>query len=969
MARISIVLFTVVAVVAAEAPAEAKRIAIPRPVVKNTTPSGGGPRAIRPVRPTRPENPGPQNTSGIGHPSFSSPQAQPIVLLPDGSRVYVANTPADTVDVIDTASGSIVTRIDVGIDPVGLAVRPDGKEVWVANHVSDSVSVIDSDSGSATYDQVVATVQAYDMATRSTRFDEPVGIAFASNTKAYVSLSSVNRIAIVDVAGKSVTGHLEIGAQDPRAMVVRGGRLYVVPFESGNQTELAGCLGEDNIDGDQCTFDLLTHVVVVNNVLSQFYDADIVRDPNTPDRDLFVFDTSDDSVVDIVSSVGTLLYGLSVDSEGRVFIAQTEARNDANGRAGTLKHELVDLENRAFLNQIGTVDCTADTCGMPSVFELEPLLPDNPAPGMALATPFGIEISDDDATLVVTAAGSAKIFTMDASSGAVLGRADVGWVPRGVALQSSGSGAAQTAWVLNAVANSVSEVDVSARTQPKVERTIALEDPTHPVVKLGRFAFNNANQSSTETFSCESCHPDGHTDQLLWVLGGPACEIEGCTQIPPRSTMPIRGLRDTAPFHWDGVQGDPFGGRNGQFPRGDVPANCTTQESCALHLLEGALRSTMCDQTNCPNNADGKAGRLSGEERDAMAVFLLSVPPVPARERPIDDQLTDLGMAGFDNFFVNEGRSTCGVTGCHKMPFWTGTNIPGSGMDAPSFRGLPDRWLTLPQGRSNIYELVSALSTEATNEVPWDFDKGYDELSMWALTFGTPTSPAINRNSGGFGPFGVWQMFLEASMGTPGSFGRQVTLNEDSARSSQTSLVLSALETAASDGAILLRGEGVRFGDGGAMQVAVSFEGGAYADRNGDGSSTRDDLLAEAAAGSLVLTLTGRIGPNVTVDQPQPELWSRSDSTRGGKHWLPRLPGDNPMPLFGRHIAPGAAVFIDGRKVAGRVACTGFSQLPNCSNETIRVHVDEHLSEPGLHLVQVQNPGGLQSNEFMFFVD
>ena len=36
----------------------------------------------------------------------------------------------------------------------------------------------------------------------------------------------------------------------------------------------------------------------------------------------------------------------------RVFIAQTDARNDANGRSGTKKHGMKELENRAFLNQI-----------------------------------------------------------------------------------------------------------------------------------------------------------------------------------------------------------------------------------------------------------------------------------------------------------------------------------------------------------------------------------------------------------------------------------------------------------------------------------------------------------------------------------------------------------------------------------------------------------------------------------------
>ena len=127
----------------------------------------------------------------VGHPGFLSPHAAPIVK--SAGHVFVVNTPADTLDVIDASSRAVVARIHVGIDPVSLAVRPDGKEIWVANHVSDSVSVIDIDPASVTYFQVIATVQEFNQFTpTATNFDEPVGIAFASNDKAYVALSSEN---------------------------------------------------------------------------------------------------------------------------------------------------------------------------------------------------------------------------------------------------------------------------------------------------------------------------------------------------------------------------------------------------------------------------------------------------------------------------------------------------------------------------------------------------------------------------------------------------------------------------------------------------------------------------------------------------------------------------------------------------------------------------------------------------------
>ena len=43
-----------------------------------------------------------------------------------------------------------------------------------------------------------------------------------------------------------------------------------------------------------------------------------------------------------------------------------------------------------------------DGCGTPTHYDLEPLPPQHPESGVALATPFGIQVSEDNATLVVT---------------------------------------------------------------------------------------------------------------------------------------------------------------------------------------------------------------------------------------------------------------------------------------------------------------------------------------------------------------------------------------------------------------------------------------------------------------------------------------------------------------------------------------------------------------------------------------
>ena len=269
-----------------------------------------------------------RNLRRIGHPTFVSPHAHPIGV--HESRIFVVNTPADTVDVIDAASNRILKRVSVGVDPVSIAIRPDGREVWVSNHVSDSVSVIINDPASPRDLSVAATLQSFD-ANRATTFDEPMGIAFADDSKAYVALSSENQIAVIDVATRKILKRLRIPAQDPRAIAVRNGRLYVLPFESNNRTQLSGG-HKDDIDGDLVTFDAWQHSIVHNNVLSLGHVVDIVKHPDVPDRDLFVFDTRTDELIETVESLGTLLYGLTIglkDSMRSTFSAAADRAVEA----------------------------------------------------------------------------------------------------------------------------------------------------------------------------------------------------------------------------------------------------------------------------------------------------------------------------------------------------------------------------------------------------------------------------------------------------------------------------------------------------------------------------------------------------------------------------------------------------------------------------------------------------------------
>ena len=420
----------------------------------------------------------------------------------------------------------------------------------------------------------------------------------------------------------------------------------------------------------------------------------------------------------------------------------------------------------------------------------------------------------------------------------------------------------------------------------------------------------------------------------------------------PRSTMPVRGLRDTAPFHWDGIPGDPYGGINSASVHKAVPANSTEKPtSSTRHLIDGGLASTMHLVGEKAVNDEGKLGGLSAKERDDMAEYLLGVPYPPAPKRAYTNQVSERGQQGFKLFHIDGDNDpkqrTPNVCGnCHRMPFLVSTNTPGTGMDAPTWRGAQDRWLILPQGRLNI--------------IDFDFfrrviERGAPEREIWQFSWGGRTR---------FDP--VWDMVLEMGTGFSGSFARQVTLSKATANEALTADLLTALERSAGDGAVVLECEGVLLGGESpeplALQFDAVFKGGVYVKKTGDRAAfTRKELVALAADGRFVGTFTALHGAKVTIDNPQPAVWTLGpiEKQRGRQEFPILHVEQKSMTVSGRHFGADARVFVDGRRVAGTVSVKGGEKV---------VISFETLPPVGMHLLQVQVPDGMFSNDFIFHV-
>lgn len=719
---------------------------------------------------------------------YLSPQVHPMALSEDGTKLYVANTTSGTLTVLDLANPlapRLFAEVRVGHDPVSVAVLPGGvggdELVFVANHISDSISVVSRNRVG-----VVQTIQAFD-ADGVTLTDEPTGIVFTSPSRALVTLDQPNQVLVLDI---DANGHATIApervaitAQAPRAIAAAGGRAFVASFESGNQTEFPSCWGSDTrglLENDAARTDegceFLAEVIRPNQLgenfrLGSIFDfaavnpnigGRVIRDTDIPDRDLFVIDPNGTpAVTQVLSTVGTLLAGIAAHdgpTGTRLWVALTEARNELDG--------LRALDNRLFENRVAIVDCPAGgACALGASVDLDASAQ---AIGRTVPNPWGIDASGDGQTVVVTAASAdgdpgdgrpalPGLFTLD-RDGNVLGSAVVGALPEGVVLRSDAAGKAQVAYVLNTADSSVSVVDVSTPGSPQaVGGAIPVgHDPTPAQIRLGRIAFSSARGSTSRTFACISCHPNGNIDQLQWVIntvGGPddGPNEKGETA-EPRTTMPIRGLRDTLPLHWEGTLADPIAGVNPEAEPFDTAPDCDLavdgEVGCVRHLVNAALAGQNCQQ-NVPGGCQPEEGQtgpggsnlpgsLTDAERDAMAAFQLAVayPPSPAR-RPTDT-LSPLARAGVSDFFTNEdgegindgigqalgfAPTTCADNpmGCHSLPLTHSTNssIVG-GFDAPGIRGMWDRFTLFSNGMFSSDEVLRGAQACADGVAPPD---------------------------------------------------------------------------------------------------------------------------------------------------------------------------------------------------------------------------------------------------------
>ncbi len=663
---------------------------------------------------------------------FEFGQSRPLAISPNGRYLFVANTPANCLEIynVETDTPELISSVAVGLEPVAVAARTD-TEIWVVNGLSDSVSIVDiRDRPHVTRTLLVG--------------DEPRDIVFDGSGRAYITAAYRGQnhptfdiddlltpglgradVWVFDGAnpGAGLGGTpltiINLFTDAPRGLAVSddGDTVFAAGFFSGNETTVVSERAVQQGGGAPAPTQNIDGVTAPDTALIVKFDGtnwvdeldrqwDSEVNFTLPDLDVFEIDASapTPTVVTTHSGVGTTLFNLATAPDGKLFVSNTEARNhvrfEGEGQLGTT------VRGHIAENRVTIIDGTTVT-----PFHLNHHIDFNLPFGQqvsgtdkaqAIAQPGAMAYIDGELWVLPFGSRKVQVYRDPAvtGSGSWFDTPWGSWIGLGLGGSSGPAGIAvqdyrKRAYVYTRMDHKLHVISTEVK---YVINSVELFTPEPAVIKDGRpFLYDAPLTSGNGTGSCGSCHIFGDFDQLAWDLGHPEGHVEPNTNPfiagpsnpvfhpmkGPMTTQTLRGINDSGPMHW---RGD----RTGRDAAGN-PIPGETIESAAFKQFNPAFVGLV-----------GRPTELSPTELQSFTDFALALIPPPNPIRNLDDSLTTDQAIGENIYFnVSTDGGTC--DSCHELD--PSQNFFGTGGGSTSEGGVVSQEFKVPHLR-NMYQKV-----------------------------------------------------------------------------------------------------------------------------------------------------------------------------------------------------------------------------------------------------------------------
>lgn len=569
----------------------------------------------------------PVTTVELVHGNYKNPLH--LALTPDGRELWVTCEAAREVIVLDVATRKKIATIAVGGQPNNLCFTPDGRKAFVANRLDDNVSVVEVASR-----KVVATLEAG---------DEPHGVLVDQQGKyLYVLNTSIDSISVFDVTTLKEVKRLS-ASRSPWALAQsKDGPIFVVHALSRMGADRAPSISEVTVIDAERAVVQDRFVVPGANLLS-----DVAWHPSGEYAVIPLLRTKNLVPMTRIMQGWTISNGLGI-----------------LWKDGTIDQVLLDQ------NDLGFPDPTS-VC----------LTPDGKLALLTSATSDRVAVVDLVKLIAMlnqaTPYERQRVFPNHLGKPAefILGSIPTPRVPWGITCSADSA----TAFVASKLDDSVSVIDLKKR--QVVARVDLGGEKELTKVRRGEKLFHSANITFHRQFSCHSCHPDGHIDNLVYDT-----EPDGIG-IGPVDNRTLRGINDTAPYKWEGT-------------------NPSLKRQCGPRLAVFFTR----------------LAPFTAEELDDLDYYICTIPRPPNRYRKLGEPLTDAqrrGKAMFERTRANDGRAIpvdrrCNT--CHPPPLYTDGKVHNVGtkfwydraekFDAPHLNNIYDSAPYLHNGIAHSLEEI-----------------------------------------------------------------------------------------------------------------------------------------------------------------------------------------------------------------------------------------------------------------------
>jgi YVTN family beta-propeller protein len=557
-------------------------------------------------------------------------------------------------------------------NPLNLALTPDGKELWVTCEAASSVAIVD-------------------VSTRRKVAELPVGgqphdVCFSPDgKKAFVSNRLDDNVSVVDVAARKVVATIEVGDEPHGVLVDKQGRfLYVLntSIDSISVIDLATLREVKRLSASRSPWSLAQspdgQVIFVTHALSR-----LVPDRTPSMSEVTVIDVERAAVQDrLVVKAANLLQGVAWHPSGE-FAVITLLRTKNLVPMTRINHGWTISNGLGVLWRDGTID--------------QVLLDQNhlcfPDPSDVCITPDGkyalVTSSSTDRVAVIDLARLTALLKaasthereriipnhLGKSAEYVVTHVPTYTCPKGITCSADGS----TAYVASMLDDSVTVIDLKKlEAVARVDLGGAKELTKR---RRGERLFHSANITFRRQFSCSTCHPDGHIDNIVYDI-----EDDGIG-MGPIDNRTLRGIADMAPYKWIGI-------------------NPSLKRQCGPRLAVFITRIQP----------------FTPDQLTDLHYYLCSIPRPPNRYRELGADLTEAqrrGKAIFERTHKNDGTpippgNRC--FDCHPPPLYTDGRVHNVGtkfaydrdgkFDAPQLQNIYDSAPYLHNGISWTLEEI-----------------------------------------------------------------------------------------------------------------------------------------------------------------------------------------------------------------------------------------------------------------------